>query len=138
MIDENETGRVTLIARDPAKPYLDWNHAASARLSLAFLESLEAVALALSAALQDVGLDVGRVIVDRTGAGDQFLSLLTRLPAEFTGDVLLIRDDGTGVLSATGRGGDRILYALTCHDVRFYLEAHDLVTGRVMMMRRTA
>ena len=127
--------RVTLIARNPCKPFVDWNHGASARRPLAFLESVDAMELALAAAINHVGLDVGRVIVDRAGEGDGFLNLLTRLPAEFTGDALFIRDDGSGVLSATGRGGDRILYGLSVHDVRFYLETHDLVTGRVMMGR---
>ncbi|HVG24132.1 MAG TPA: hypothetical protein VND45_08275, partial [Thermoanaerobaculia bacterium] len=75
----------------------------------------------------------GRVIIDRTGAAEEFLDLLTAFPAEFTGDALLIRDDGTGVLSATARGGDRVLYKLLAHDVRFYLETHDLVASRVAL-----
>jgi len=82
-------------------------------------------------AIEEVALDIGRVIVDRAGDGDDFLDLLAGLPEAFTGDAMLLRDDGTGVLSATGRGGDRMLYAMTPHDVRFYLEAHDLVTARV-------
>lgn len=45
----------------------------------------------------------------------------------------LVRDDGSGVLSSTGRGGDRSLFALRSSDVRFYLETHDLVTGRVAL-----
>ena len=69
------------------------------------------------------------------GAPDEFLDLLTALPTEFTGDALYIRDDGTGVMSATGRGGDRVLYSLNAHDVRFYLETLNLVTGRVVMER---
>ena len=38
-------------------------------------------------------------------------------------------------MSATGRGGDRLLYALTRNDVRFYLETLDLVTGRIAMLQ---
>jgi hypothetical protein len=121
--------RVTLIARDNTKPSCDWNYAGCTRMSVAFVESVDTLRHAPS----DVGLDVGRVIVDRAGAADDFLRLLTALPAEFNGDVLLVRDDGTGVLSATARGGDRVMYALTPHDVRFYLETHDLVTGRVAL-----
>ncbi len=55
--------------------------------------------------------------------------------AELSGDILLIHDNGAGFLSATGRGGDRVLYALTAHDVRFYLETQDLVTGRVALLK---
>jgi len=43
------------------------------------------------------------------------------LPAAYAGDVLLIEDDSAFV-SATGRGGDRVLYALRPEDVQFYLE----------------
>lgn len=126
-------GRVTLIARESTKPDMDWNYAACRRTSVAFIQSVAALRYALSAAFTDVDLDVGRVIVDRAGNGDEFLDLLTGLPSEYIGDALFIRDNGSGVLSASARGGDRVLYALTPHDVRFYLEAHDLVTGRVSM-----
>lgn len=124
--------RLTLIARDHSKPHMDWNHAGLRQSGVAFTESTVALEHALAAGL-DMGFDIGRVIVDRAGEADQFLDLLTSLPAEYTGDALLIRDDGSGVLSATGRGGDRTLHALTVHDVRFYLEAHDLVMSRVAL-----
>lgn len=124
--------RLTLIARNNGKPHMDWNQAGYRKTSVAFTESTAALEHALSAGI-DMGFDIGRVIVDRAGIADQFLDLLTALPADFTGDALLIRDDGSGVLSAMGRGGDRTLHALTVHDVRFYLEAHDLVTSRVAL-----
>jgi hypothetical protein len=133
MHDSN--ARITLIAHEPAKPDIDWNVAASARMAVAFLESVRSLRFALTAAVTEVGLDVCRAIVDRAGVADEFLELLTDLPPAFTGDVLRIRDDGAGILSATARGGDRVLYALTADDVRFYLEAHDLVTGRVALGR---
>lgn len=126
-------GRVTLIARQSNKPDMDWNYAAARRSSVAFIQTVAAMRYALDAAFMDVDLDIGRVIVDRSGDADAFLELLSALPAEFTGDALFIRDNGTGFLSAAARGGDRVLYALNAHDIRFYLEAHDLVTGRVAM-----
>jgi hypothetical protein len=125
--------RITLIARPPAKPDADWNHLACRRMGVAFVESVAALRYALVTALQDVGIDIGRVIVDRAGSADDFLELLTEIPSEFAGDALFIRDDGTGIMSATGRGGDRVLYGLTPFDVRFYLEANDLVTGRLAL-----
>lgn len=126
----HRANRITLIARESTKPDIDWNYASCARMRVAFVDSVAALKYALESAVCDIGLDVGRVVVDRSGNSDQFLALLTALPAEFTGDVVFMRDDGTGILSATARGGDRVLYALTPYDVRFYLEAHDLVTGR--------
>src|SRR5215218_1081946 len=120
--------RITLIARQATKPDVDWNHSRCRNQRVAFLDSVNALRFALGAALYDVGLDVERIIVDRAAAADEFLDLLAGTPGEFTGDVLFIRDDGAGFLSATGRGGDRVLYALSGYDIRFYLETHDLVT----------
>ena len=128
----HRNGRVTLVTRDARKPMMDWN-AASARTPIAFIDSVEALRWSLGPAVADERIDIVRVIVDRAGAADDFLDLLTSLPKEFTGDVLLIREDGTGVLSAMARGGDRVLYGLMAYDVRFYLEAHDLVAGRVVV-----
>lgn len=125
--------RVTLVARDKRKPAMDWSSSVAARPPLAFVDSVRALRFALSAAVTEAGLDISRVIADRAGSGDEYLDLLAALPAEFHGDVLLVRDDGTGVLSATSRGGGRVLYALMAHDVRFYLETHDLVLSRVCM-----
>lgn len=129
----NTEQRITLIARHSTKPDIDWNHARTMRQRMAFLDSVEALRLAMGAALEDVGLDVERIIVDRGADAAAFLALLAATPAVFGGDILLITDDGSGYLSATGRGGDRQLYALSQHDIRFYLEAHDLVSGRVML-----
>jgi hypothetical protein len=127
------TRRVTIVARDKAQPAMDWTPAAAQRHPIAFVDSVRALRFALGAAATGVELDISRVIVDRAGDGDQFLDLLAALPSEFNGDVLLVRHDGTGVMSATGRGGDRVLYALMAHDVRFYLEAHELVASRVAL-----
>jgi hypothetical protein len=126
----HQLDRITLIARSVSKPDIDWNYASHARRRVAFVDSVRALRYALESAVCDIGLDIGRVIIDRAGSTDDFLSLLTSLPAEYNGDILYLRDDGTAVLSATARGGDRVLYALSAHDVRFYLEAQDLVTGR--------
>jgi hypothetical protein len=125
--------RITLIARKATKPDVDWNYARSSAMRVAFLDSVNALKFALGVAINDVVLDIERVIVDRAGSADEILDLLAALPGEFTGDVLAIRDDGSGFLSATGRGGDRVLYGLAGRDVRFYLETHDLVTGRAVL-----
>jgi hypothetical protein len=125
--------RITLIARQGTKPDADWNYASCRDQRVAFLDSIGALRFALGAALHDVGLDIERIIVDRAGGPAEFLDLLATAPAEFNGDMLLIRDDGSGFLSATGRGGDRVLYALSGYDIRFYLETHDLVTGRAAL-----
>lgn len=125
--------RITLVARQETKPTVDWNHGRARVHRVAFLDSVAALRFALGSALHDVGLDVERVIIDRSGSAEEFLTMLASLPTEFTGDMLFVRDDGSGFLSATGRGGDRVLYALSGYDIRFYLETHDLVTGRAAL-----
>jgi hypothetical protein len=47
----------------------------------------------------------------------------------------MIGESGTSFLSATGRGGGRILYALTDEDVEFYLETVRLVDRTEEMER---
>ena len=125
--------RITLIVRKATKPNLDWNYARSTTMRVAFLESVPALKFALSLSIHDSALDIERIIVDRSATAEEFLELLASLPAEFSGDILAIRDDGLGFLSATGRGGDRVFYALATRDIRFYLETHDLVTGRAVL-----
>ena len=129
----NANQRLTLIARASNKPSFDWNHERSRRGQLAFVETLNALRFAFGPAIDDVGLDFERVIVDRCGDAEAFLEFLSTMPASYSGDVLFLRDDGSGFLSATGRGGDRLLYSLRPRDVRFYLETHDLVTGRAVL-----
>ena len=125
--------RLTLIARAANKPSFDWNHERSRRGQLAFIETLNALRFAFGPAVNDVGVDFERVIVDRCGDAETFLEFLSTMPLSYPGDVLFLRDDGSGFLSATGRGGDRLLYSLRPRDVRFYLETHDLVTGRAVL-----
>jgi hypothetical protein len=124
--------RLTLIARTDHKPDRDWNYAGCHRNAVAFTASVASIRYALGAVM-NLGFDIGRVIVDRAGTAEEFLELLTELPEGYAGDVLMIRDGGSGVLSATGRGGNRVLYSLGIDDVRFYLETQNLVTGRVAL-----
>lgn len=125
--------RITLIARELTKPDVDWNYAGCSNANVAFVDSLNALKFAVRTTQHPDGLNIARVIIDRAGTAEDFLGLLADLPIELTGDLLMIRDDGTGFLSATGRGGDRRLHTLTYRDVRFYLETQDLVTGRAAL-----
>ena len=74
--------------------------------------------------------DVERLILHRCATADEFLELLAAMPAELPGDVIFIREDGGGFLSAIGRGGDRVLYALGPRDLAFYIETHGLTIHR--------
>jgi hypothetical protein len=134
---EQDKRRITLISRDPSRPDRDWDSSRRSPNRLILLDSFTVLRYAISSHLVDLDIDVERVILDRASTPADYLSLLASLPATFTGDVVLVRDDETGFLSALGRGGDRVLYALSPGDVRFYLETHALVTGRVASERVT-
>ena len=76
---------------------------------------------------RDFGEDIERVIIDRTAADGDFLELLANLSDTFAGDVIFIRDGDHAYVSAMGRSGGRVLYAMRASDLRFYLETHGLI-----------
>src|SRR6185436_11999642 len=106
--------RLTLVAME-TEGDVEWMN------EIAFIPGGPFLSLAISAALTEPTLDAERVILDRGVSAETFLEILATLPQEFSGDVLRIDERGCGFLSATGRGGDRVLYALKPDDVRFYL-----------------
>ena len=120
-----DSRRVTLVCNaSGSQP--NWNtshHALSRVISVRSLPVLrDAIALAIESSV-----DLERVIIDRSATGEEFLSLLTSLPAVFNGDVLRISQDGSAFLSAAGRGDGRMLYALSAADVGFYFLTHGLL-----------
>ncbi len=127
---QNDPPRITLIART-AGVSRSWDDSVGADTRLVFVDSLAFVSHAIRRALDVDHEDVARVIVDRIGTPAQFLELLSSLPDHFLGDVLFIRAEGASFLSATGRGGGRLLYALTGSDVDFYLQTMRLVGKEV-------
>jgi hypothetical protein len=132
----SDTRRITLLARGHATPDRDWSRFANDSTRLVTIESLTVLRYTLEHAVSDIDLDIERVILDRSFSPAEYLDLLAMLPQEFGADVMLIRNDESGYLSATGRSGDRTLHSLRSDDVRFYLEANDLVTGRVVFRER--
>lgn len=125
--------RVTLIARAAATPDRDWDISIMAPTKICLVDGSNALTTLLRPLVTELNLDVQRVVVDGGGSATEFLALLSALPVECGADVLWIGGDGSGFLSAAGRGGDRVIYALAVQDVRFYLEINQLVTGRVAL-----
>ena len=119
--------RITLISRHRQLQERKWQHSASAPSRIILLDSYTILRSAIAGSFDRDEDDVERVILDRSCSASDYLALLAELPGVFHGDVLLIRDDETGFMSSTGRGGDRILYALSAEDTRFYLETTSLV-----------
>jgi hypothetical protein len=116
--------RITLISRDPHDSGDGCSYVRQEGYRPVFVNSLQVVKFALAS----LDLDIERVILDRSATAQDFLELLASLPPDFRGDILMISADGSGFLSATGRGGDRVLYALKKSDVAFYLETFQIAT----------
>ena len=100
----SDTRRITLLARGHATPDRDWSRFANESTRLVTIESLTVLRYTLSHAVADIDLDIERVILDRSFSPAEYLDLLAALPAEFGADVMLIRNDESGYLSASGRG----------------------------------
>ena len=113
-------GRVTVVV----------SHCPGAEAWIPTVTLVDSVPAMLSVAAAE---DVERIILDRSATTDEFLDLLAALPQHIAGDVMLVRDDGRAFLSAVGRGGDRVLYALAACDVAFYFQTNGLTTGRLTL-----
>lgn len=117
--------RLSAVVRKNGGAVPDWDPSAA----IVFFESMPA----LMCKAEEADLDIARVIVEGDNDAVEFLYLLASLPQTFTADVLWICESDRGFLSATGRGGDRILLALPPDQVRFYLEVNELVTEQLAL-----
>ena len=129
---ENDDRRITLISRSKSAPERGWITSRSAPRHVIFAESFGVIPFALARGIEEMGKDIEAVIIDGTATAAEYLHLLSVLPTAYAGDVLLIENDSAFV-SATGRGGDRVLYALRPEDVRFYLETKMLTAPAASM-----
>jgi hypothetical protein len=116
------TRRLTII-NTPDRRWVEWAHCFS-ECEIQTVNEFQDLASALRKALYDDDRDVERVVIDGCAPAVSCLEFLASLPSCFNGDVLFIAQEGRTFLSATGRGGDRILYMLEPNDVLFYLQVH--------------
>ncbi|HXG57422.1 MAG TPA: MotA/TolQ/ExbB proton channel family protein [Thermoanaerobaculia bacterium] len=132
-----ENRRITLINVGPDTPVRDWQSARTETSRMVFIESIKLLRAALRGAVEEMNLDIHRVILDCSATCEEYLDLLATLPKNCRADILLIREDGSGFLSAMGRGDDRVIYSFGPEDLRFYLEANQLVARRDVVAART-
>jgi len=133
MSQQMEQRRLTLVSRGAGR---DWESTDLASSSIMTIDSLSELTLTIVDLW--MALDIERVILDGTAGASQFLDLMTALPQEFPGDVVMIRNDGSAFLSAISRGSGRVLYTLTATDVDFYLQANGLVPFDTVPQLRVA
>lgn len=67
--------------------------------------------------------DINTVIFDRSIDARTFLEFISETSCEFRGDVLMINNDGSGVLSTVSNRDGRYIYQLDRQDVIFYASA---------------
>ena len=123
----NDKRRITLICHGATAARRDWNLNGDHSTRVITMRTFPILSYALHNGVNELQQDVERVVIDRATTANGFLDLLASLPEGFTGDLLFIGDNGDAYLSATGRGGDRVLYALKGSDVDFYLATHGLL-----------
>jgi len=119
--------RITLVHRSPSLASRDWDGTSGSPTRIIFVRAVSMLEYALRHAISELERDVERVVIDRGATAGESIELLARLPQEFHGDVLIIRQDGSGYLSASARGDGRVLYPLSADDIEFYLLTHGLV-----------
>lgn len=127
--------RITLIQTPTAGSARAWDRSSNCPSRCIAVPSFHTLRHALRSGVTELGLDVERVILDVCATPTDYLELIASLPLEFTGDVVLLREDGGAWINATGRGSGRVLYSLSARDVNFYLEIHGLLqNGRFQVV----
>jgi hypothetical protein len=119
---------ITLVCRGGSAPDRPWIIGRDAPHRVIFVGSFGMIPYALARGVEELREDIDSVIIDGTATAAEYLHLLSALPPSYHGDVVLIESD-SAFISATGRGGDRVLYALRPEDVQFYLETKMLVAA---------
>ena len=123
----NADRRITLILGTADCSTHNWELEEFSQSRTIFVRTFALLQQALHGGFSDLRQDVERVILDGCASAAEFLELLASLPHEFVGDVVFVSDQGSGFISAIGRGGDRVLNAFGSTDLDFYLETQGLL-----------
>lgn len=123
----NTTRRITLILGNAECSIHRWELSSRSASRMIFIPKFALLRQAIQGGLSDLRQDVERVVLDGCASAAEFLDLLASLPTEFVGDVVFGTEEGSGFISAIGRGGDRVLHAFDATDLDFYLETYGLL-----------
>jgi CheY-like chemotaxis protein len=117
---------ITLVKSRPAWPAVRWARGPQIR----HIDNLDQIVRAMSMVSIAVA-SIGRIIIEERIDGTAFLDLITSLPPEFLGDVLMIAGPQQAYLSsAFGSAGQRALYTLNeTRTIEQYLDVHGLREG---------
>ena len=116
---------ITLVKSRPAWSGVRWARGPRIR----HVESLEQIVRAMSMVSIAVA-SIGSIIIEERIDGTAFLDLITSLPSEFLGDIMLIAGPNRAYLSSWGTAGPRSLYEIQdAQTINHYLDAHGLREG---------
>jgi hypothetical protein len=111
---------VTLLYATGRYPSMNWQNVESAAGEVIEVHSLAAMKAFMD---EESGVDVVRVVIDKTIDSMQLLEFLSSVPPSFRGDILTILSPWRGYISAIAtRDNGRMLYKLGEDDIRFYFE----------------
>jgi hypothetical protein len=117
----NRADNVTLLL-EGSSPTTDWARFGEL-VHMVRVPSFQILDGALATGMNDLGIGIDAIVIDRAIDEDQLLGLLSHLLIEFRGDVLAIMEDGSAYLSTLSRGDGRLLHHLGTEDIEFYLFA---------------
>lgn len=113
---------ITLLRSRPAWKGVRWQRGPQIRR----IESLDQIIRAM-ATVNIAAASIARIIIEEAIEGAGFLNLITTLPPDFLGDVLLIAAPGRAFLSSHMEGGARFLYLLESDaEIEQYLDLYKL------------
>lgn len=117
---------ITLLRSRPAWKGARWRRGPHLRP----IESLDQIVRAMGT-VNIAAASIDRIIIEEAIEGAGFLHLITTLPPEFLGDVLLITASGRAFLSSHMEGGARLLYLLEGEEqIGAYLDRYNLREDR--------
>jgi CheY-like chemotaxis protein len=117
---------ITLVKSNPSWPGVRWRQGPDIR----HIQSLDQIVRAMSMVSIAVA-SIGGIVIEEAIEGVAFLDLITSLPVEFRGDILLIAGARRAFLSSCMEGGLRALYRMDDPRViEQYLDARELRDGQ--------
>ncbi len=131
----NPTARRITLIHTASTSSRAWDRSARCPSRCIAVPAFNTLCHALRSGVTELGQDVERVILDGQATATQFIDLVASLPEGFSGDVMLVGEDGSAYVNAAGRGDGRVMYSLAPRDVNFYLEIHGLLeNGRLQVV----
>lgn len=118
----NESAPIVFICTTRKQGTVDWS-AANPRFQLLYTTIPDVVLASVRRTNGPGAQEINAVVFDRSIGARTFLEFLSEVACEFRGDVLLVNNDGSGMLSTVSVRDGRFIYRLNAEDLAFYAAA---------------